>query len=309
MASSVTEDYNEIAVYNKGDLLCLVVHSNSDSVCLSDFRSKVLLEQVRENLPANFLFVRHVGEKEITINKKQEHLIKVGYCLKLKDGIPTIYISHEIDVHSNSSKSVSQPSSNERKRKLPAQATLSSCGFITPKKSCEETVSFAKARNVKLYTDAEIQNSTGKTKEYREFWNKKAEEICSEAEFAKFSKAAVHGMINTAWTMQKADDILAESKKIANALKNVPKSWLSCTVAAENTLRKNIERLEKARKDIKITEESLATIRLKIIDIRNSLQAVPTELKEKVKELEGVILPCQLTEIRASEEALRKTVA
>ena len=268
-----------------------------------------MLEQVPENLPTNFLFVRHVGEKEITINKKQEHLIKLDHCLKLKVGLPTVYISDEIDMSSCSSQSVPQHSSNERMKKLPTQATLSSFGFIFPKKSCEEKVSFAKARNVKLYSDAEIQNSTGKTKEYREFWNKKAEEICREAEFAKFSKAAVHGVINTSWTLKKADDILNESREIGNALKNVPKSWLSGNTAGESTLQRSIERLEKARKDITSTEESLTTIRLKIIDIRNSSQAVPAELKEKVKELEGVILPSQLANIRSSEDALRKTVA
>ena len=138
--------------------------------------------------------------------------------------------------------------------------TLSSFGFIFPKKSCEEKVPFAKARNVKLYSDAEIQNSTGKTKEYHEFWNKKAEEICGEAEFAKFSKAAVHGVINTSWTLKKADDILNELREIGNALKNVPKSWLSGNTAGESTLQRNIERLEEARKDITSTEESLTTI-------------------------------------------------
>ena len=147
-----------------------------------------------------------------------------------------MYISDEIDMSSCSSQSVPQHSSNERKRKLQTQATLSSFGFIFPKKSCGEKMSFAKVRIVKLYSDAEIQNSTGKTKEYREFWNKKAEEICGEAEFAKFSKAAVHGVINTSWTLKKADDILNESMEIGNALKNVPKSWLSGNTAGESTL-------------------------------------------------------------------------
>ena len=135
-----------------------------------------------------------------------------------------------------------------------------------------------------------------KPKSIASFGTKKRKR-CGKAEFAKFSKAAVHGVINTSWTLKKADNILNESREIGNALKHVPKSWLSGNAAGESTLQRNIERLEKARKDIASTEESLTTIRLKIIDIRNSSQAVPAELKVKVKELEGVILPSQLANI------------
>ena len=305
------DNCNEIAVYNKGELLCLVVHSEEcKNICLSDFRSNVLIQQVPNNLPAAFLSVRHVGEKEITIKKKQEHLFKVRQCLKLKDGLPTLYISDEI-IMLSSQQSVSTHSSqsSECKRKLQGQATLSSFGFKIPSKSCEHRLSFAKARNVKLYSDKEIQNSTGKMKEYREFWNKKVEEICSEAEFEKFSKAAVHGVINTAWTLKKADDMLSEAKDMATTLKNVPTLWLSGSAGCESTLCKNIQRLEKAREDIKVAERSLTKTRLEIIDIRKRMQAVPADVKEKINELEGKILPSRLFEVRASEDSLRKTIS
>ena len=55
-------------------------------------------------------------------------------------------------------------------------------------------------------------------------------------------------------------------------------------------------------------EKALTDSRLEIIDIRKNMQAVPVELEERVRELEGNVLPSELTEIRASEESLRKTI-
>ena len=217
-------------------------------------------------------------------------------------------ITDDIDVPFSQPQSASPlQQSNQRKRKLPAQATLPSFGFKIPNKSSNERLSHAKARNIKLYSETEIGNSTGKMKIYRQYWNK-AEDICANKEFANFSNAAVHGVINTAWALKKADDMLTEAKEMATALKDVPKSCLTGSSVCENTLVKNIRRLQNAREKINSTENALTDSRLEIIEIRKNMQSVPVVLKEKVRELEGKVLPSELTEIRASEESLRKTI-
>ena len=250
--TETAEDNYEIAVYHKGELLCLVVHSECKEYSLSDFRSKVLLEQVPDNLPREFLFIRFFGGKEIAINKKQEHLFMVRQCLKIQDAFLTVAIvTDDIDVPFSQPQSASPlQQSNQRKRKLPAQATLPSFGFKIPNKSSNERLSHAKARNIKLYSETEIGNSTGKMKIYRQYWNNKAEDICANKEFANFSKAAVHGVINTAWTLKKADDMLTEAKKMATALKDVPKSCLTGSSVCENNARQKYPKApECTRKD------------------------------------------------------------
>ena len=249
--TETAEDNYEIAVYHKGELLCLVVHSECKEYSLSDFRFKVLLEQVPDNLPREFLFIRFFGGKEIAINKKQEHLFMVRQCLKIQDAFLTVAIvTDDIDVPFSQPQSASPlQQSNQRKRKLPAQATLPSFGFKIPNKSSNERLSHAKARNIKLYSETEIGNSTGKMKTYRQYWNK-AEDICANKEFANFSKAAVHGVINTAWTLKKADDMLTEAKKMATALKDVPKSCLTGSSVCENNARQKYPKApECTRKD------------------------------------------------------------
>ena len=61
----------------------------------------------------------------------------------------------------------------------------------------------AAKKGIKLFSRAEIAGVKGYESLYRAFWNKKAEELCGNPSFKKWSKTAIAGVIATEWTLKK----------------------------------------------------------------------------------------------------------
>ena len=61
----------------------------------------------------------------------------------------------------------------------------------------------AAERKVKLFSSKEIGDAQGLEKIRRKFWNEKAEELCQDRVLKKWKATAIHGVIDTAWTLKK----------------------------------------------------------------------------------------------------------
>ena len=70
---------------------------------------------------------------------------------------------------------------------------------------------------LKMYTSKDIDESSGFDKQYKEFWNAKASELCQDktVRHKLKDKSAIQGAINTSWTLHKSDLLELEAEELA----------------------------------------------------------------------------------------------
>ena len=69
----------------------------------------------------------------------------------------------------------------------------------------------AAERKVKLFSCKEIADAQGLEKIRRRFWNEKAEELCQDTALKKWKASAIHGVVDTAWTLKKTVVLVVEA--------------------------------------------------------------------------------------------------
>ena len=174
----------------------LVYVNESSSRCIIAEKTDATLESFRHEMKAQvddvlwfpFKFTRLVNGKRVTVGAKQEAIIKLKQCIEGTNE-PAIYlIQDEINTAASSpitvEASTSQGADTEKKdfdsppskkSKLSQQPTL--FDLLAPCRSMDkkpkDPYSTARTRKIKIYSHAEIANSSGMTKVYREFWNAK----------------------------------------------------------------------------------------------------------------------------------------
>lgn len=74
----------------------------------------------------------------------------------------------------------------------------------------------ARAQKVKIFSEQEINKSTGMKKSYQQFWNDKAEELCKNNALKTFKPGEIQGTINVAWTLKRADILKGEVEEVNN---------------------------------------------------------------------------------------------
>lgn len=74
----------------------------------------------------------------------------------------------------------------------------------------------ARAQKVKIFSEQEINKSTGMKKSYQQFWNDKAEELCKNNTLKTFKPGEIQGTINVAWTLKRADILKGEVEEVNN---------------------------------------------------------------------------------------------
>ena len=73
----------------------------------------------------------------------------------------------------------------------------------------------ASFRKLKIYSSAEIAQSNPLEKIRRQFWNIKGEELCRDKKLNKWKASALHGVLDTAWTLKKIHVISPLNQQIA----------------------------------------------------------------------------------------------
>ena len=149
-------------------------------------------------------------------------------------------------------------------------------GHSHPQKVKSDSYSFARARKVKIFAESEIEGSAGLQKVYRKFWNRKAEEICSNNNLKSFKAEEVQGAINVAWTLEKSRHLKEDIDKMkeemsqpcsSNAVaKKVP------VIASNKTIKKNSNIVESAHKELSKTQNELMEARLELLRSTNGSQ-------------------------------------
>ncbi|CAC5379345.1 unnamed protein product [Mytilus coruscus] len=103
----------------------------------------------------------------------------------------------------------------------------------------KKTYGNAAEKGIKLWSDFQIKTAIGLEKKRREFFNMKAEELCSVTHIKRnWTKTEIAGAADTAWTLKKTALLQVENSYISTLLegKKAPKQ-------KESTIRKNLEEM------------------------------------------------------------------
>ena len=183
-----------------------------EDVTVESFRKNVLNEQVDDILNFPYKFTRLVNNKCLVVGSKQEPGMKITRCFDIKSDEKAIYrVREEVNpsaegssaTATTASKIIEKTSAEEpsmraenidlgtpalKKCKISRQPTILdfATGQLCPQKAKSDVCSAARARKVKIFTESDIEMCTGIQKVYRAFWNKKAEEICSNSYLETF---------------------------------------------------------------------------------------------------------------------------
>ena len=150
--------------------------------------------------------------------------------------------------------SVVSDSKPKVKRRRYTQSTLSSY-FIssnadTPSSTAHlEAKEIVQSLGIHLYTNEEIKGAKGLQKEFRSFWNEKAEELCKDPSVRmgklKSSSTAIRGAIYTSWTLHKCSFLQLRGEKLQSDLKDVYKDDTALTDVL-SAVNRNIDRMKTA---------------------------------------------------------------
>lgn len=269
---------------------------------VESFRTNILNEQVDDILNFPFKFTRSVNNKRLVVGVKQEAVMKTVRCIDATTDEKAVYLVREelikpteqstTATDSNTEKDkadVEEPTvstdNNEKgdngepapkRRNVSRQPTILdfTTGQSRPNKGIKsDPYSAARARKVKVFTESEIEGSTGLQKVYRRFWNDKAEEICRSRSLNKFKPGEIQGAINVAWTLEKTRHLKEEVEKVnmeigqpyqSNVLKKVQTSV--------KTIEKNSLRVENAHETLRKTQKELTDAQFKLFQSANGCQ-------------------------------------
>lgn len=326
---------SEILVYVNEALSCSVFCDDED-MTVESFRKNILNEQVDDILNFPFKFTRLVNTKRLVVGVKQEAVIKTVKCIDATTDDKAIYLVREelikpteqstTATNSNTEKDkadVEEPTVStdntekgdngeppSKQRKISRQPTILDFTTGQPHKNKvtkSDPYSAARARKVKVFTESEIEVSTGLRKVYRRFWNDKAEEICSSRSLNKFKPGEIQGAINVAWTLEKTRHLKEEMEKVnmESGQQCQSKAVLRKLQTSAKTIDKNSLRVENAHETLSKTQKELTNARFELFQSANSCQHKNAleKIEKQEKDLEA-----NLTELRKAQDALRKSL-
>ena len=72
-------------------------------------------------------------------------------------------------------------------------------------------------KGMKVFSNTEIKRVPGFERLYRIFWNKKAEEICTDKELSKWTKIGIQGVIAMEWTLKNTPLLFSHAVRLLDA--------------------------------------------------------------------------------------------
>ena len=326
---SVWQTMSESLVYVNDALSCSV-NCDDDDTTLASFRKDVLDDQVDDIIHFPYKFTRPVNDKRIVVGVKQEAVIKVSRCfIDTEANEKAIYLIREESKCEIKTPEKLESASSQRKetvrmensadkadtgetpskqRKLSRQPSiLQFCAQPSSHKLPKsDPYSAAKARNIRIYKESEINESTGLVQVYRKFWNAKAEEICSSHSLRSFKAGEIQGAINVAWTLEKTRHLKQEVQEVNMEIgQQCSHAVVKKIQSSVKTIEKNTQRVENAHESLSNTHKELADARFELFKSTNSSQRKKAIEKASKKESE---LEVNLTELRKAQDALRKSI-
>ena len=141
-------------------------------------------------------------------------------------------------------------------------------------------------RGMKIFSSGEMSKVKGFERLYRYYWNKKAEEICSNVNYRKWTKTAIEGVIATEWALKKTPLIFSHSQRLLREYIKDP----SRRRQKKGTVKEGALTMLNAHKNLLKLDENL----------RNLKSAANTSRNNNMK--------VQLTELKKRQEAVRKSL-
>ena len=141
-------------------------------------------------------------------------------------------------------------------------------------------------RGIKIYSTHEIASSKGLENLRRSHWNSKAEELCNDAKFTKWSILEISGVIETVWTLKKTALLKNEAEKVEAEAEKSKK-----IKQKKNTVVHNINRVLQSHKQVLVLNGQLSG----------------EKGSKKSKKLEKQ-LSAEITELKSAQESLRKAI-
>lgn len=148
-------------------------------------------------------------------------------------------------------------------------------GQLRQQKVKSDAYSAARARKVKIFTESEIEMCAGIQKEYRKFWNEKAEEIRSNSYLKSFKPGEIQGAINVAWTLEKTRHLKEDMDKLEGEIDkscNLSNAVLKKVQSSNKTIERNSKRVESAHEALSKTEKALTEERYELFKSSNAAQ-------------------------------------
>ena len=314
---------SEILLYVNEELSCSVTVDEED-VTVENFRKNVLDEQVEDILKFPYKFTRLVNNKRLVVGAKQEPGMKITRCFNITTDKKAIYLVRE-EVNplaqgssattSTASKIIEETSAEEpsmraenidvgspapKRYKISRQPTILdfATGQSRPQKAKSDVYSAARARKVKIFTESEIEMSTGIQKVYRAFWNEKAEEICSNSYLQTFKPGEIQGAINVAWTLEKTRHLKEDMDKLHEKIGqsfNLSNVVLKKVQSSNKAIKRNNKRVESAHETLSKTQKALTEERFELFKSSNGGQHRTVGQKIEKREEQ---LATNMTELR-----------
>ena len=153
------------------------------SVYLSEVR-QIISDQVSDILPEGEYEFQHHG---IQISKSQEATVRLS-----KIALPGNGHSFSMLPLSFSNSNGAENVSKDRDSEPPLSVNIKTETSQSPSQTHVSTVTkmlqlrsptTAELRNLKIYTDKEVENGRGKEQLYRKFWNNKVQELSKKQEY------------------------------------------------------------------------------------------------------------------------------
>ena len=169
----------------------------------------------------------------------------------------------------------------------------------------------AKQKGFKIFTKNEIKNCKFILEQARrQFWNEKAEQLCSHSETANLSKTTINGIIDTAWTLKRTSLYRDEARTLdQNEEELFPDdtsaSWKRGSGKQKSkTIGNNIDRMELAHLLVNEKDKELQNIKARFKKCTREEQ----DLIEKEYKKVCVQLDEAYTKLKLAQEALSKAL-
>ena len=304
----------DLLVYVNDNASCSIIFEDAN-IMLNRFRHDILNEQVDDILTFPYKFMRNTSEKRVVVGLKQEIVTKLRACIEESDATASLYLIREdtkteVNISNTNQKSVPRSDVEElcdlmeqliKKVKISRQPSLLQVGVVSESVTGKSSLPYsaARARKCKLFTDSEINASVGMVKVYREFWNNKAEEICSSQALKSFKPGEVQGAINVAWALEKSKDQAEEVSRDID--QQCPAHLLYKFQMSKNMIDKNKTRVDTAEESFKKIQNDLTKARFALFECKNKVEVSEADKIEKD-------LAAALTELQKSKDSLRKAI-
>lgn len=157
---------------------------------------------------------------------------------------------------------------------------------------------------MKLYSEEEIQHTSGYTKLYRQFWNRKVTEINDDPVSKRATnedKVAARSAIDTAWAVEKAEVLKLDAHRLEMVINDKDITFPRKNLQSLQNVLSNVDRVSKIRAKIdakyanieEMTQQPNTADNTEIIKcMEDSIDNFISELKKANDALKKIIENC-----------------